>query len=54
VGVAQADLDPAGKILVRGEIWEARAAQRIPQGARVRVREIKGLTLVVESVPETR
>jgi membrane-bound serine protease (ClpP class) len=54
VGVAQTDLDPAGKILVRGEIWGARAAQRIPQGARVRVREIEGLTLVVESAPETR
>ncbi|MFZ0960650.1 MAG: nodulation protein NfeD [Terriglobia bacterium] len=54
MGVAQTDLDPAGKILVRGEIWGARAAQRIPQGARVRVREIDGLTLVVESAPETR
>jgi len=54
VGVAQTDLDPAGKILVRGEIWGARASARIPQGARVRVREIEGLTLVVESAPETR
>lgn len=54
VGVAETDLDPAGKILVRGEIWEARAADRIPKGARVRVREIEGLTLVVESAPETR
>jgi len=54
VGVAQTDLDPAGKVLVRGELWGARAAGRIPQGARVRVREIEGLTLVVESAPETR
>ena len=54
VGVAQTDLDPAGKVLVRGEYWEARAAERIPQGARVRVREIEGLTLRVESAPETR
>ena len=54
VGVAQTDLDPAGKIMVRGEIWVARAAARIPQGARVRVREIEGLTLVVESAPESR
>ena len=53
-GMAYTDLDPAGKVMVRGELWEARAAQRIPQGARVRVREIEGLTLVVESAPETR
>jgi len=39
---------------VRGEFWWARARGRIPQGARVRVREIEGLTLVVESAPETR
>jgi membrane-bound serine protease (ClpP class) len=54
VGVAHTDLNPAGKVLVRGELWGARAAERIPQGARVRVREIEGLTLVVESAPETR
>ena len=45
LGVAYTDLDPAGKVLVRGELWGARAAERIPQGARVRVREIEGLTL---------
>ena len=54
VGVAHTDLNPAGKVLVRGELWGARATERIPQGARVRVREIEGLTLVVESAPETR
>lgn len=54
VGVAQTDLDPEGKIMVRGEIWGARAATRIPQGARVLVRNIEGLTLVVESAAETR
>ena len=43
-----------GEVLVHGELWKARAAGRIPQGARVRVREIDGLTLVVESAPETR
>jgi len=54
LGVAYTDLDPAGKAMVRGELWGARAAQRIPQGTRVRVREIEGLTLVVELAPETR
>ena len=52
-GVAQTDLDPGGKILVRGEIWQARARQTILKGSRVRVRQIEGLTLVVESAPES-
>ncbi len=50
VGTAQTDLDPAGKIFVHGEIWEARAKAKILKGARVRVREVDGLTLVVEPV----
>jgi len=54
VGVAQTDLAPEGKILVHGELWEARAREKIPKGARVRVREIDGLTLRVESEPESR
>jgi len=52
VGVAQTDLDPEGKVLVRGEIWEARARQKILKGTRVRVREINGLILLVEPVSE--
>jgi membrane-bound serine protease (ClpP class) len=53
-GVAHTDIDPEGSVIVHGELWKARAAGRIPQGARVRVREIEGLTLVVESAQETR
>jgi membrane-bound serine protease (ClpP class) len=54
IGVARTDLDPAGEVLVHGELWVARTSGRIPQGTRVRVREIEGLTLVVESAQETR
>lgn len=54
LGVAQTDLAPAGKIWIHGELWEARAAERISQGTRVRVREMEGLTLVVEPVPKSR
>jgi membrane-bound serine protease (ClpP class) len=54
IGVARTDLDPAGEVLVRGELWGARTTGRILRGARVRVREIEGLTLVVESAQETR
>lgn len=54
VGVARTDLAPAGKILIHGELWEARAAERIPQGTRVRVKEMEGLTLVVEPATKPR
>lgn len=54
IGLAQTDLAPEGKILVHGEIWQARARQNISKGARVRVREVRGLTLWVEPEPESR
>jgi membrane-bound serine protease (ClpP class) len=54
LGVAKTDLAPYGKVLVHGELWDARARQQIAKGTRVRVQEVEGLTLVVEPVPETR
>jgi len=53
VGVVRSELDPEGKVFVRGELWDARARQKIPAGTRVRVREIDGLMLVVESLSES-
>jgi membrane-bound serine protease (ClpP class) len=49
IGVARTDLAPEGQVLVRGEIWEARAAEPVSSGARVRVRNVQGLKLVVEA-----
>src|SRR5215469_12430029 len=40
VGVARTDLAPEGRVFVHGEIWEARAAEPVPIGARVRVRNV--------------
>jgi membrane-bound serine protease (ClpP class) len=54
VGVAKTDLQPLGKVLVHGELWDARARQPITKGTRVRVREVEGLILVVEPAPEPR
>jgi membrane-bound serine protease (ClpP class) len=54
VGVAKTDLEPLGKVLVHGELWDARARQPVARGTRVRVREVEGLTLVVEPVSESR
>jgi membrane-bound serine protease (ClpP class) len=54
LGVAKTDLAPYGKVLVHGELWEARARQQIAKGARVRVQDVEGLTLLVEPFPESR
>ncbi len=54
MGVARTDLAPEGKVLIRGEIWEAQAAQPIPTGSRVRVRGMQGLKLIVEPEQKDR
>ena len=50
IGEARSDLDPNGSVYVGGELWTARADQRIPAGAAVRVVERDGLILTVEPV----
>ncbi len=40
-------LRPTGQVMVRGEIWEARAEGIVPEGAHVRVQAVEGLTLYV-------
>lgn len=47
-GFAVGDLWPEGQVKVNGEIWRARCAGGCPVGTQVVVREIDGLTLVVE------
>lgn len=53
VGITRTDLLPLGKILVHGEIWDARASNKILAGKPVRVCGMEGLTLVVEPAKET-
>ncbi len=56
-GVARDRLDPAGYILVRGELWRAEATgegEPVEPGSPVRVRGMRGLTLLVEAVDEPR
>ncbi len=48
VGVAQQALAPQGQILVHGEIWQAESASAVAAGEQVRVRSVRGLTLLVE------
>jgi membrane-bound serine protease (ClpP class) len=50
IGIARTAVDGDGKVFVHGELWNAMAASSIPQGARVRVRGIEGMRVVVEAV----
>jgi membrane-bound serine protease (ClpP class) len=47
-GVAVEPLAPLGHVQVRGELWEAHAAEDVPSGGRVRVIAVEGLLLEVE------
>lgn len=48
IGVARTPLGPDGKVFVHGEIWNASAKTTVPEGARVRIRSVDGLHLIVE------
>jgi len=47
-GVAKTDIHDEGKVLVRGEYWNASSTHRIPAGSRVRVVKVEGLRVEVE------
>jgi len=54
-GIVQEQLAPIGSVRVHGELWRARQmgeGSPIDRGKVVRVREIRGLTLLVEPVTE--
>ncbi len=47
IGVARSPLDPRGKVLVQGEIWDAVADERVETGEPVEVVAVRNLTLAV-------
>jgi membrane-bound serine protease (ClpP class) len=49
IGVTQTPLEPEGKVFVHGELWNATARAPIPEGSRVRVMQVNGLHVLVES-----
>lgn len=51
IGMAQQPISPRGQILIRGELWQAESDAPIGPGDPVRVRAVRGLTLLVERVP---
>ena len=54
IAVAETDFDRTGKVLIRGEIWTARAPGKVQKGTALRVKAVDGLTLVVEPASDTR
>ena len=51
IAVVIQPLAPIGQVMVNGEIWQAESATPAAPGERVRVRELRDLTLLVERVP---
>ena len=52
IGTARTDLGPSGKVFVHGELWQAEADGFIPNGAKVKVTRVTGLTLKVTKANE--
>ena len=52
VGVVKKALSPEGKVFVHGELWNARSAQTIEEGEKVRVTKVLNLMLEVEATDE--
>jgi membrane-bound serine protease (ClpP class) len=48
IGIARTDLSPAGKVFVHGEYWNAVSSAPVPEGSRVRVTAVDGMTVHVE------
>jgi len=46
-GTADTDLDPSGWVQVQGEVWRARADEKVPKGEAIEVLSIDGLQLRV-------
>jgi membrane-bound serine protease (ClpP class) len=48
IGTASSDIAPRGKVFVHGELWDARSAEPIAAGERVRVTAVEEITLRVK------
>ena len=47
-GVARTAIDPRGKVLVHGEIWNAVAKSPIEAGQQIEVESVEGMTLTIK------
>lgn len=48
IGIVKKALRPQGKVFVHGELWNAVSGKELPEGARIRVINVKNLKLEVE------
>ena len=53
-GVAETDLAPEGKVMLRGEYWNATSAEPIAKGEKVEVVALEGLRVTVRRVAEAK
>lgn len=52
-GLVKEALNPQGRVLVHGELWEAEADTQITEGERVQVDLVEGLRIKVSKAPDT-
>jgi len=52
-GLVKEALNPQGRVLVHGELWEAEADTQITKGERVQVDLVEGLRIKVSKAPDT-
>ncbi|MDP2997057.1 MAG: nodulation protein NfeD [Bryobacterales bacterium] len=52
IGVARTPLDPAGKVFVRGEYWDAESPCPVAEGAAVRIVAVEGMKLRVKPIQQ--
>jgi membrane-bound serine protease (ClpP class) len=52
IGIADGDIDPSGRVKVRGEYWFANSAFPITAGKKVKILAIENLELKVEEIKE--
>ena len=49
-GLVKESLNPLGRVMIRGESWEAEAANQVDEGETVRVDSVEGLKIIVSKV----
>jgi len=54
IGLAHSALSPQGKVFIHGELWDATSSANLPAGQPVVVRQVKGLQLSVDPVPQAQ
>jgi membrane-bound serine protease (ClpP class) len=54
IGEASTDFSDSGTIQIHGELWSARTDKPVRKGQRVKVREMDGLTLLVEPIEDQK